>query len=137
MKVSHLSRIKFADSPLYRIIINCSGEISSMISIYFDSRPDDESKVKFLELLEIRNKCIYSNVKFMLNFLEENKQAFTKHVNLFNSILCLKSYLSDDDYKNDISLSHIYYYDLDKVTKIQTIKMMDEKSYIFYHKNDG
>ena len=137
MKVSNEKQhVNTINLPLYKIFINCSSEIGVTVNKYFDIRPKDESKIKFTELIKIRNECKYSahdNVKFMLNFLEENKIIFNKHINLFNSILCLKSYLTDDDCKNDIPLSHIYYYDLDKKTKIQTIKMMDEISYIFYH----
>lgn len=137
MKVSNEKpRAKLADSPLYTIYINCSPEITLMVDKHFENRPCDESKIKFLELLEIRDKCIHGlsiNIKIILDFLEENKDAFKKYIDLFNCVLCLKSHLSNEDIKNDTPSSHIYFYDLDKINKLQTIKMIDEVSYIFYH----
>jgi len=137
MKVSNEKhRSKLVNNPLYTIYINCSPEITLMVDKHFENRPDDESKIKFLELLEIRDKCTHGtsiNIKIILNFLIENKGAFKKYIDLFNCILCLKSHLTDEDIKNDIPSSHIYFYDLGKTNKLQTIKMIDEVSYIFYH----
>ena len=130
------SRNKIENAPLYRICIRCSDEIVSMMDKYFSSIPDDESKIKFLELLENKNKCMNStpgNINFMLVFLEENKNVFKKHINLFNYILCLKSYLTDGDIKTDTPLSVKYFYELEEPTVVCPNNMTDETSYTFYH----
>ena len=137
MKVSNeiiLPKLKLP--TLYIIVINCTSEINIKVTDYFTNRPYDDSKIKFIELFEIKNKCIYEariNVKIMLDFLLENKSTFKKHINLFNSIILLKSYLTDDDLKNDTPSTIIYFYDLDEKIKICPIRMIDEISYLFYH----
>ena len=137
MKVSNeKTRRILSDPTLYTLYINCSPEVNVMIDKHFEIKPDYETKIKFIELIEFRNIYIYGkpvSVKSILDFLEENKDAFKKHINLFNDILCLKSHLTDEDIKTDTPSSHIYFYDLSESPKLKTIKMMEEISYIFYH----
>ena len=137
MKVSNEKpRHRLSNPVLYTLYIKCSTEVNILVNKYFDTISDDDSKIKFLELIEYRNKYIHGNntrVKIILDFLEENKVAFKKHINLFNSILCLKSHLTDEDIKTDTPSSHIYFYDLGEKNKLHPVKMIDEISYIFYH----
>lgn len=130
------SRNKIENVPLYRICIRCSTEIISMVDKYFSIIPDDDSKIKFLELVEKKNKCRYSmfgNIHIILVFLEENKNVFKKHINLFNHILCLKSYSTDGDVKTDTPLIVKYFYDTDEPSRVHINNMTDETSYTFYH----
>ena len=135
MKVSY-SRNKLANTSLYRICIRCSTEIISMVDKYFSIIPDDDSKIKFIELVEKKNNCRHNmsgNIHIILVFLEENKNVFKKHIDLFNHILCLKTYSTDGDVKSDTPLNVKYFYDKDEPSRVQPTNMTDETSYTFYH----